>query len=87
MNFRFLLVVLVIFSLCIQAQTDKRLKGIEKELESILETSKAPGFAVAIVEGDQLIYAKGFGYSDYENKTPVDIHTLFAIGSSTKAFT
>ena len=87
MKFRLLLVPFFIFFIVVQAQTDKRLKGIEKELESILETSKAAGFAVAIVEGDELVYAKGFGYSDYENKTPVDANTLFAIGSSTKAFT
>ncbi|RXJ49489.1 serine hydrolase [Gelidibacter gilvus] len=69
------------------AQTDKRLKGLDKDLNTILEVTKAPGFAVAVVDGDKIIYSKGFGYSDYENKTPVDANTLFAIGSSTKAFT
>ena len=33
------------------------------------------------------IKAKGFGYADYENKVAADANTLFAIGSSTKAFT
>lgn len=69
------------------AQTDKRLKGLDKELNTILEATKAPGFAVAVVDGDQVIYSKGFGYRDYENKIPVDGNTLFAIGSATKAFT
>jgi CubicO group peptidase (beta-lactamase class C family) len=69
------------------AQIDKRLKGIDKELNAILEATKAPGFAVAIVEGDKIIYAKGFGYSDFENKIPADVNTLYAIGSSSKAFT
>ncbi|MGB5700992.1 serine hydrolase [Muriicola sp.] len=69
------------------AQTDKRLKGVEKELNAILEVTKAPGFAVAVVEGQKVLYAKGFGYSDYENKIPADANTLYAIGSSTKAFT
>lgn len=66
---------------------DKRLKGIDKELNKILEATKAASFAVAVVDGDQLIYAKGFGYRDYENKIPADANTLYAIGSSTKAFT
>ena len=66
---------------------DKRLKGLDKDLNAILEATKAPGFAVAVVDGDKVIYSKGFGYSDYENKVPVDANTLFAIGSSTKAFT
>ncbi|WP_417370772.1 serine hydrolase [Gelidibacter japonicus] len=69
------------------AQMDKRLKGLDKDLNAILEATKAPGFAVAVVDGDKVIYSKGFGYSDYENKVPVDANTLFAIGSSTKAFT
>ena len=69
------------------AQSDKRLKGLEKELNQILKETKAAGFAVAIVEGDKLIYSKGFGYRDYENKIPVDGNTLFAIGSCTKSFT
>jgi len=68
-------------------QTDTRLEGIEKELNKILEETHAAGFAVAVVEKDKIVYAKGFGYRDYENKIPVDANTLFAIGSCTKAFT
>lgn len=69
------------------AQQDKRLKGVEVELNKILAATKSAGFAVAVVEGDKIIYAQGFGYRDYEKKLPVDANTLFAIGSSTKAFT
>lgn len=86
MKTRFLVVALITFLSFVSAQTDKRLKGIEKQFNSVLESTKAPGFAVAIVEGDKVIYAKGFGYADYENKIPADANTLFAIGSSTKAF-
>ena len=82
---------LFVFSLCILtpalSQPDTRLKNIDKELNKVLAATKAPGFAVAVVEGDKVIYAKGFGYRDYENEIPVDANTLFAIGSSTKAFT
>lgn len=70
-----------------KAQTDKRLKGIEKELNKILEATEAAGFAVAVVDKNRIVYAKGFGYRDLENKVPADANTLFAIGSSTKAFT
>jgi CubicO group peptidase (beta-lactamase class C family) len=82
-----LIIVLMLISTLAFSQTDKRLKDIEKQFNVVLESTKAPGFAVAIVEGDKIIYAKGFGYSDYENKVPADANTLFAIGSSTKAFT
>ena len=79
--------IFILSVLSSMAQKDKRLKGIEKELKTLLKVSKAPGLAVAIVEGDKVVYAKGFGYRDYENKIPVDVNTLFAIGSATKAFT
>ena len=85
---KILIILLAIFlSSSVFAQKDKRIKGVENDLNAILEATKAPGFAVAIVEGKKIIYAKGFGYSDYENKIPVDANTLFAIGSTTKAFT
>jgi CubicO group peptidase (beta-lactamase class C family) len=53
----------------------------------ILKDWKAAGFAVAVVEKDKIVYAKGFGYKDWEAKAPVTEHTQFAIGSCTKSFT
>jgi CubicO group peptidase (beta-lactamase class C family) len=66
---------------------DARLTGLDAELQKVLATWNAPGFAVAVVEKDKIIYAKGFGYRDYENKIAVTPNTLFAIGSCSKAFT
>jgi len=67
--------------------TDKRLSGIEPALSKLLKDWHVAGFAVAVVEKDKVIYSKGFGYRDYEHKKPVTANTLFAIGSSSKAFT
>lgn len=66
---------------------DSRIKRLEGQLENILDLSDCPGMAVAVVEKDRIIYARGFGYRDYENREPADENTLFAIGSCTKAFT
>ena len=84
--------LLTTFLICIgtlvgYAQKKDALEGIAKELTAVMEATHAPGFGVAVVKGKEIIYAKGFGYQDYENKIPVDTETLFAIGSSTKAFT
>ncbi len=70
-----------------KSTTDKRLEGVDAELQKVLATWQTPGFAVAVVEKNKIVYAKGFGYRDYENKLPVTPNTLFAIGSCTKAFT
>ncbi|MEO5977111.1 MAG: serine hydrolase [Chryseolinea sp.] len=69
------------------SSTDPRLAGLDADLQKVLDTWKAAGFAVAVVEKNKVIYAKGFGYRDYEKKLPVTPNTLFAIGSCTKAFT
>lgn len=69
------------------ANPDRRLAGLDAELQQLLEKWHAPGFAVAVVEKNKLIYARGFGYRDAEMKLAVTPHTQFAIGSCTKAFT
>ncbi len=70
-----------------KGNSDQRLAGLDAIFQSLLLDWKTPGFAVAIVEKNKILYAKGFGYRDYENKIPVTPNTLFAIGSCTKAFT
>ncbi|QEC67089.1 serine hydrolase [Panacibacter ginsenosidivorans] len=66
---------------------DKRFAGLDTAFARVLKDWKAAGFAVAVVEKDKVVYAKGFGYRDVENKIPATANTLFAIGSCTKAFT
>ncbi len=83
----FSLCFIVNFSIIEGQSTDPRLKGIDAELEKVLDTWDAPGFAVAVVDRNKVVYAKGFGYRDYENKTPATANTLYAIGSCSKAFT
>jgi CubicO group peptidase (beta-lactamase class C family) len=46
-----------------------------------------PGMAIAIVHRDEVIYAKGFGVKKLGGADLVDPHTLFPIGSTSKAFT
>lgn len=65
----------------------KQLKGLDKELEEVLNTWQAAGFSVAVVRKNDVLYSKGFGFRDLEKKSPVDANTAFAIGSTTKAFT
>lgn len=63
------------------------LASIDTLMERILKERKGAGFAVAVVNQNKILYAKGFGYRDYEQKLPVTPNTLFAIGSCSKAFT
>jgi CubicO group peptidase (beta-lactamase class C family) len=69
------------------AQNAARLKAIEKAVEARRLELGVPGLSLAIVTQDQIIFSKGFGLRDTARKLPVTPDTLFAIGSTTKAFT
>jgi len=56
-------------------------------VEELFSRDLSPGLAVAVVTGDELAYARGFGYADMETGRPVTPETLFYIASTTKAFT
>lgn len=63
------------------------LEGFDAEVEKIRADWKVPGLSIAIVQGGQVVYAKGHGLRDVAKKLPVTADTLMPIGSSTKAFT
>ena len=46
-----------------------------------------PGVAIAIVKDDRIVFSKGYGVRELNKPERVDENTLFAIGSSSKAFT
>ena len=53
-----------------------------------LEHADIAGAVVTVVKDDKLLFAKGYGYSDYEKKVPVSPeNTLFRPGSISKLFT
>lgn len=63
------------------------LNNFDQEVEKIRSDWKVPGLAIAIVKGDQVIYAKGYGLRDVKNNLPMTADTLMPIGSATKSFT
>lgn len=83
----FCIITLNAFSQKHKSTTDKTFTGLDTAFARVLKDWHAAGFAVAVVVKDKVVFAKGFGYKDYENKVPVTPNTLFAIGSCTKAIT
>jgi CubicO group peptidase (beta-lactamase class C family) len=63
------------------------LRTIEDKTDARRKELGIPGMSLVIVKDDQVIYVKGLGYKDFENKVAVTADTQFAIGSSSKAFT
>ena len=65
----------------------QRLAGFDAFMEKTMKDWNAPGIGVGIVVGDKLVFAKGYGYRDYEKKLPITANTMFPIASNTKLFT
>ncbi|MHB1194782.1 MAG: serine hydrolase [Longimicrobiales bacterium] len=51
------------------------------------EEPGVPGLALAVVKDGALAFAEGYGVADLATGAPVDVNTLFALSSCTKAFT
>lgn len=61
--------------------------SLDNYVHHALEQWKIPGVAVAVIKDGKWIVQKGYGVRELGTGTPVDEHTLFGIGSNTKAFT
>ena len=63
-----------------------RIARLETLLESLRQDLKIPAYSAAIVKDQKVIWAKGFGYADVENKIPATEHTAYHLASLTKTF-
>src|SRR5437870_12255513 len=85
-----LTLVLVILGLAARAQEPelgKKLQGFDSYIAQVLKDWNTPGIGVGIVVRDQLVFAKGYGYRDYQKKLPFTPTTLCQIASNSKLFT
>lgn len=63
------------------------LAPFERSVRDLMQKYAIPGGAVGLVRDGKLFYARGFGYADVENKTPVQPDALFRIASVSKTLT
>lgn len=63
------------------------IKVLELWIDAQMEYRELPGMSIGIVYDQELIYAKGFGYSNLEQKTSATPQTVYRIASITKTFT
>ncbi|HPH85803.1 MAG TPA: serine hydrolase domain-containing protein, partial [Ferruginibacter sp.] len=78
----FFLFVFVALAGNINAQ--KTVPGLDERLKNVLAISNLPGFAVAVVKDDQVLFSKGYGYADRKKKTPYTPETIQPVGSVSK---
>src|SRR3954467_14285172 len=86
-NFMKIIISFILLMINFSTVSAQDFTELEKVIEAELTASKTPGTAVAVVRGDKVIFAKGFGSTNSEMGTPVTADTLFRMGSTTKMFT
>jgi len=82
-----LLLIHIAFLTLTYGQTKDQINHLDSYYEKALKEWNIPGMAIAIVSDNEILFEKGYGYANIENKLKVDEHTLFAVASNSKAFT
>jgi CubicO group peptidase (beta-lactamase class C family)/D-alanyl-D-alanine dipeptidase len=52
-----------------------------------LFTKEIPAISIALVDGDEVVWARGFGFANPDDSVPATAQTIFRVGSVSKLFT
>src|SRR5262245_31114861 len=63
------------------------LSSLDAFIESAMKDWRVPGLGLAVVRDGEVVLARGYGVRALGKTDAVDADTIFAIGSSSKAFT
>ena len=81
------LLVVLIWTVTVSAFAQKwDTPGIDAAMNDAVKFWQTPGAAIVVVKDDGIIFIKGYGVRDVKTKEVVTPDTVFAIGSTTKAF-
>jgi CubicO group peptidase (beta-lactamase class C family) len=71
----------------LQGETGVRLDTtLTPLIQEVMQAYDLPGFAIGVVEDNEVVYARGFGYKNIDTKKPVTTTTLFHMASISKPF-
>jgi CubicO group peptidase (beta-lactamase class C family)/D-alanyl-D-alanine dipeptidase len=63
------------------------IEALSAVIRDEVEQKQIPAFSFALVEGDRLVWAEGFGFRDAEKTQPATADTIYRVGSISKLFT
>ena len=88
------LTLIMVLLVCAAASTPQSLEAQAVPLDSVaryvtaeMQRQKIPGLSVAIVRGDSILHARGFGFANLEHRVPASDITVYQSGSLGKQFT
>jgi CubicO group peptidase (beta-lactamase class C family) len=80
---------LLTVSFCLEttAQAPALPDTVDRFIRAELARQRIPGMSVAILRGDRVLLARGYGFADLEQRLPATDSTLYPVGSLTKPIT
>ena len=78
------LALLLLIASCGNPSFNKEIKQYDKKLETLRKQYNIPSISVAILHNQKVIFSKGYGYADIENKIAATDSTPYRIASVTK---
>jgi len=75
--------ILLVFASQLNCQEDEN-RALTQELNAAAEKGYLPGFAVAVVNREGVLYQNGFGHANLASKTPYTTKTIQSIASISK---
>ena len=66
---------------------EKVVTRLEALIDEAMKAHQIPAVSIALVEGGQIVWAKGFGFADPKAKSPATAETIYRVGSVSKLFT
>jgi CubicO group peptidase (beta-lactamase class C family) len=69
------------------ATSDARWRQLDAAVRSGMAEWEVPGLSIAVVEGGRVVFIRAYGVKELGKPQPVDLDTVMAIGSTTKAMT
>jgi CubicO group peptidase (beta-lactamase class C family) len=70
----------------IQPVVKDPIQTFTQEIERLRNELNIPGLSVAVLQGQKVVFANGFGHADIKNKIPATANTPYNIASCTKPF-
>ena len=87
-------VLLLVPSLCLGDDTVEArgkyaevAKRLDPWIAAEVETKGLPALSVALVDGDRVVWARGYGFADPDKRVPATAETAYRVGSVSKLFT
>lgn len=66
-------------------------QAVSKELTATIKEEmkdkQLPALSIALIDGQSIVWAQGFGYEDAKRMVPASAHTVYRVGSVSKLFT